>query len=125
MSIVSSILSQIEAKNITLGSTDIESTVEQIGQNLLALLIQETQIYWKEMDTGFLTLLATQIAQEEVGAVIDANKKAEHQENLKFLIATVEGELVKREIMLVANAKPLLQQIIQMIIKTVTASLLS
>lgn len=89
----------------------------KLRSEILLLLTDQVRDLWEE-DRNFLEQLAEDIAREKFLAVTSPTPQ-EHEKNLAFLAATLQGEITKRRLRLNKKGREIFVRVLITAIKTV------
>lgn len=103
--------------------THAEKQEARLAGEVQSLLEQELKPMWTHTDRAFIAQIAADLAREKMLALTAADAE-EHERNLKHLAATVQGELMRREIGLGTNARRTIGRVLSAVIHTVAMSAL-
>ncbi len=90
----------------------------KLRSEILLLLTDQVRDLWEEEDRNFLEQLAEDIAREKFLAVTSPTPQ-EHEKNLAFLAATLQGEITKRRLRLNKKGREIFVRVLITAIKTV------
>jgi hypothetical protein len=94
------------------------SSIERLTSEILVLLRGEVKDLWEEEDEEFLKQLATDLAREKFLASTSDNP-GEHQKNLEFLSATLQGEIAKKKLKLTRKGQEMFARVLVLVIRAV------
>jgi|ERR1043166_4592458 hypothetical protein len=91
---------------------------QNLKLQIVDLLREELRGLWDQEDPEFLATLVEDIAREKVLATT-SNEPGVHEQNLRHLAATIQGEVVRKEIRLTAAGRQFFVQALTLVIRTI------
>ena len=93
-------------------------TDEDLKGQIVGLLREELRDLWDQEDPEFLATLVADIAREKILAA-SSNEPEVHEENLRHLTATIQGEVARKQIRLNAAGRRFFIRALTLVIRTV------
>ena len=113
--------------NNILGKLSIDEYLNtQLPQSVTEIYVflkDEVKDLWKKEDTEFLKQISEDLARERILAQVSENSQ-QHIQNIQHLIATVEGEIVRREIQLTKLGKKVFVRVLTTALKGLSINLI-
>ncbi|MFP3867730.1 MAG: hypothetical protein ACLFUU_06175 [Desulfobacteraceae bacterium] len=92
--------------------------LNRLRDEIFSLFKAEVKDLWDEEDLDFLHQLATDLAREKLLAAAAGNPE-EHEQNLQHLLATLQGEVMRKQLKLNQKGRDLFVRVVGLVIKTV------
>lgn len=96
-----------------------EKQEASLADQIQGLLEAELSSVWTGADRAFIARIAGDLAREKLLALADGEDGEEHERNLHHLAATIQGELMRKQIDLGTNGRRLAGRIIAAVINAV------
>jgi len=101
----------------------MDEQIKKLGNEILAVMKEEVKNLWKKEDEKFLKDLAWDTAKQKILATTSDNP-AEHEKNLRHIVATLEGEVVRKGLKLRWRMRDRFIQVLVAVIKTIAIPIL-